>query len=163
LSLQYVCYLFNHAYNNTIKGVPLQFLSGGNVDISSLLRFHFWQKFYYKSVESGFPSEYVEMMGHAVGIFEHCGHALTYIVVNAKTLKVVHLSLLRPATPDNINVCAESLGGESNNVIQSRNDIDKELPDPKHLITLTPPPIVNPDTLIGRTFLMDAQNNGNTF
>jgi hypothetical protein len=54
------------------------------------------------------------------------------------------------------------LGGESNNVILSRNDNDNHLPDPKHLITLTPAPIVVPNNLIGRTFIMDAQPDGNT-
>jgi hypothetical protein len=37
------------------------------------------------------------------------------------------------------------------------------LPDPKHLIALTPLPIVDPDDLIGRTFLMNAQPDGNKF
>jgi hypothetical protein len=35
-----------------------------------------------------------------------------------------------------------------------------QIPDPKHLITLTPPLIVYPDELIGRTFLMAAQPYG---
>jgi hypothetical protein len=34
LSLQYVCYLFNHAYNDTLKVIPLQLLSGVTADIS---------------------------------------------------------------------------------------------------------------------------------
>jgi hypothetical protein len=53
--------------------------------------------------------------------------------------------------------------GESNNVILFHDDIDSNLPHPKHLITLTPPPIVDPDNFIGRTFLMDAQPDGNKF
>jgi hypothetical protein len=82
-------------------------------------QFHFWQKVYYKSVDNGFPSDSVEIMGHVVGISKHCGHALTYKVLNAKTLKVVHRSLLRPAKPDDLNVRAESLGGENKDVNQS--------------------------------------------
>jgi hypothetical protein len=108
-------------------------------------------------------------------------------VHNAKIRKTVHRPLLCPAAPDDLNVRAESLGGEnkdidndlpdpkhlitltpslggeSNNVILSRDDIDNHLPDPKHLITLSPPPIVDPDDLIGRTFIMDAQPDGNKF
>jgi hypothetical protein len=102
-------------------------------------------------------------MGHVVGISEHCGHALTYKVLNAKTLKVVHRSLLCPAKPDDLNVRAESLGGENKDVIQSRDDIDNNLPDSKHLNTLTSSPIVDPDELIGRLFLMDAQPDGSQF
>jgi hypothetical protein len=37
LCLQYVCYLLNHAYNNTLEGVPLQLLSGITIDISPLM------------------------------------------------------------------------------------------------------------------------------
>jgi hypothetical protein len=48
LCLQYVCYLLNHTYSDNIKGVPLNCLTGLTVDISALLRFHFWQKVYYK-------------------------------------------------------------------------------------------------------------------
>jgi hypothetical protein len=102
-------------------------------------------------------------MGHVVGISEHCGHALTYKVLNAKTLKVVHCSLLCPAKPDDLNVCAESLGGENKDVTQSWDDIDNNLMDPKHPITLTPPTIVDTKKHIERTFLMDAQPDGNKF
>jgi hypothetical protein len=89
-------------------------------------------------------------MGQVVGTSKHCGHALTYKGLNAKKLKVV-CSLIRPAATDDIHVRAGSLCGESNNVIQSRDDIDNILPDPKH------------NELIGSTFLMDAQKYGNTF
>jgi hypothetical protein len=163
LCLQYVCYLLNHAYNDTLKGVLLQLLSGITIDIIPPLQFHFWQKVYYKSADCGFLSDSVEIMGHVVGISEHYGHALTYKVLDASTLKVFHRSLLRPAKPDDPNLRAESLGGEIKYVIQSRDDIDNDLLVSKHLNTLAPPPIVDPDELIGRTFLMDAQPDGSQF
>jgi hypothetical protein len=85
-------------------------------------------------------------------------------VLNAKTLKVVHRSLVCPDKSDDLNVRAESLGGEKNkDIIQSRDDIDNNLPDSKHLNTLKPPPIVDPDELIGRTFLMDAHPDSSQF
>jgi hypothetical protein len=62
LCLQYVYYSLNHAFKDTLKGIPLQLLSGITVDISPLLRIQFWQKNYYKSVDSGFPSDSVEIM-----------------------------------------------------------------------------------------------------
>jgi hypothetical protein len=83
-------------------------------------------------------------MGHVVGISEHCGHALTYQVLNATTIKVVQCSLLRPAKPDDLNVRAELFGRENKDVIQSRNEIDKDHLDFEHLNTLTPPLIVDP-------------------
>jgi hypothetical protein len=45
--LQYVCYLLNHTYNSTINDIPLTRLTGTTVDISPLLRFHFWEPVYY--------------------------------------------------------------------------------------------------------------------
>jgi hypothetical protein len=42
--LHYVCYLLYHTYNERIKGVIIQCLTGDTPDISVLLRFHFWKK-----------------------------------------------------------------------------------------------------------------------
>jgi hypothetical protein len=50
--LHYVCYLLNHTYNESIKGVPMQRLTGDTPAISVLLRFHFWQKVYYKQPQT---------------------------------------------------------------------------------------------------------------
>jgi hypothetical protein len=94
LCLQYVCYLLNHVFNNTIHGVPLQMLTGITVHISPLLQFHFFQKVFYKKVGSHFPSDSVEQDG----ISEHCDHALTYKVLTINTLKVIYHSLIWPAT-----------------------------------------------------------------
>jgi hypothetical protein len=105
--------------SDTLKGVPLQLLSGITIDISPLLSFHFWQKVYYKNVNSDFPFDYVEIMGHVVGISKHCGHALTYKVLDASNLKLFHRSLLCPAKADDPSLRAKSLGGENIDVIQS--------------------------------------------
>jgi hypothetical protein len=44
--LQYVCYLLNHTFIESIKGVPIQRLTGDTPDISILLRLHLCQKVY---------------------------------------------------------------------------------------------------------------------
>jgi hypothetical protein len=93
LCLQYVCYLLNHTYNGNIRGVPLNHLTGVTVDISALLRFHFWQKVYYKKVDNGFPSDSGESMGHIVGISEHCGHSLTWKVLTSDTTHIINRSI----------------------------------------------------------------------
>ena len=41
LCLLYVCYLLNHTYNETVKDVPLNKLTGSTMDISPLLRVPF--------------------------------------------------------------------------------------------------------------------------
>jgi hypothetical protein len=85
LAPQHVCFLLNHMYNNNLNALPLTCLQGITVDISVLLRFHFWQPVYYKLSEPSFPSESKEALGHDVGISEHCGHALTYKVLSAES------------------------------------------------------------------------------
>jgi hypothetical protein len=68
------------------------------------------------------------------------------------------------------NLCVELLGGESEAaitlVIHSRND--DMLQDSKQPITQDStesmvPPIINPKELIGRTFLLDKQDDGQQF
>jgi hypothetical protein len=90
LALQYVCFLLNHMYNNTLQAVPLTHLKGVTVDISVLLRFHFWQPVYFKLSESPFPSESKEALGHVVGISEHCGHVLTYKVLSSESDAIIY-------------------------------------------------------------------------
>ena len=100
-------------YNTTLQAVPLTRLTGVTVDISVLLRFHFWQPVYFKLSESSFPSESKEALGHVVGISEHCGHALTYKVLSSESDVIIYFSLLCLTTPDDANVHACMSGGES--------------------------------------------------
>jgi hypothetical protein len=65
----------------TIEAVLLAKLLGSTVDISPLLRFHFWECVYYHQSETSFPSDSKEGLGNIIGISEHCGHALTYKVL----------------------------------------------------------------------------------
>jgi hypothetical protein len=112
LCLQYVCYLLSHTYNMTIDAVPLTKLLGSTVDISPLLRFHFWERVYYHQSETSFPSNLKEGLGNKVGISEHCGHALTYKVLTADTGHVIYCSLLRPVTTGDPNLCQHVCRGE---------------------------------------------------
>jgi hypothetical protein len=100
-------------YSNNINAVPLTCLQGTIVNISVLLRFHFWQPVYFKLSESSFPSESKEALGHVVGISDHCGHVLTYKVLSSESDVIIYRSLLRPATSDDSNVRACMSGGES--------------------------------------------------
>lgn len=170
LCLAYVCFLLNHTYNASIGDVPLNRLTGSTVDISVLLKFFFWQKVYYKKVDSGFPSESTEALGHIVGISEHCGHALTWKVLTDDTQQIIFRSLVRPYSVDDPNFRADMPGGEDDGVIgdpiiKSKNKSSDVSSDSSHDITTEepppqPPPVFNPEDLIGRTFLMDKQDNG---
>ena len=181
LCLKYVCYLLNHTYNMTTKGVPLTHLTGTTVDISPLLRFHFWQKVYYKAIDPAFPSDSPEAMGHIVGISEHCGHMMTWKILTCDTQKIIFRSLVRPFSADDPNIRADMLGGESEDTINNDpiikscpNNLDNiDDPDPnddsmsKHDNTDIPntesnpgKPVFHPEDLVGRSFLMDTQQDG---
>jgi hypothetical protein len=159
--LVYVCYLLNHTYNVTIQDIPLQLLTGTTVDISPLLRFHFWQKVYYKHADTSFPSESSEGIGHIVGISEHCGHAMTWKVLTSDTNKVIYRSLVRPFSASDPNFRAVLPGGEHDAplfdpVIKSKLDISGPMQAP-------PDTVFNPADHVGLTFLLDKQEDGKQF
>ena len=191
LCLMYVAYLLNHTWSENIKNVPITALLGITVDISVLLRFHFWQKVYFKAIEPGYPSDSKERLGHIVGISEHVGHALTWKVLDCETHKVIHRSLCRAAEPETVNLRIDPDGGEilptSSSIIRSKTFDDG--------ITLTPEEVeagmpinpnaqdeltqtgeqsgeqtipqedvlITPEDLVGRTFLMDPEPDGQVF
>jgi hypothetical protein len=87
-------------------------LTGSTMDISTLLRFYFWQPFFYKCSESFFPSDSKEAHGHTVGMSEHCGNALVYKIFASDTDHIIYRSFLRPATTTDANLRAGMFGGE---------------------------------------------------
>jgi hypothetical protein len=155
--------LLNHTYSESIKGFPIQRLTGDTPDISVLLRFNFWNKVYYKQINALFPSDSVEQVGHIVGISDHCGNALTYRGLNPFTLKVIHRSLIRPATAIDPNLRADSLGGKIDDdiapVLKSRHNFIDE--DTKlHTMNDNHPPssIIDIEDIIGRSFILDDKD-----
>jgi hypothetical protein len=162
LCLAYVCFLLNHTYNPTIQAVPMQKLSGSTPDISPLLRFAFWDKVYYKVDDADFPSDSKEAVGHIVGISEHVGHAMTWKILATPTLKIIYRSQVRPFHSHDRNICADLVDGETpTQVVKTREDIginnhNPDIPkEPGENISNT----FNPEELIGRTFLMDQQED----
>jgi hypothetical protein len=147
LCLMYVCFLLNHTYNSSIGDVPLQALTGSTPDISVLLKFFFWQKVYYKKVDSSLPSESTEALGHIASISEHC-------------------ELACPYSEDDLNLCADMSGGEEHDVImdpiiESKQRMDLSI----HANTepeSEPPPVsvFCSEELIGCTFHLDSHDNG---
>ena len=115
-----------------------------------------------------------------MGISEHCGHALTYKILTGDTKVIIYRSVIRPVTHDDPNLRATILCGEENDVthdphphLKSRHDpvihdppaaepvihdppADNDHPKPNHNDT----PVFNPADLLGRTFLMEPQEDG---
>jgi hypothetical protein len=93
-----------------------------------------------------------------------------YKVFHPSTQKVIHHSLIRPDDTSDPNICVELLGGDSEAaitpVIRSRHDDrlqDSMQPSTQYSAESTVPPIINPEELIGRTFLLDKQDDGQQF
>jgi hypothetical protein len=167
LCLMYVCFILNYTFNAAVNGVPINIATGTTNDISVLLRFHWWEPVYYKVDDSDFPSDSREESGHFVGISEHVGHAMTYKILADKTNKVVHRSNVRSALPGKArNLRIDPLGGEQQPFpfVKSRLDDLKtqfENSASENGETKTPSmPIFHPRDLVGRTFLMDKEEDG---
>ena len=158
LCLLYVCFLLNSLACQSLQWrTPLEALEGSTHDISPLLHFSFWDPVYYKFNDSDFPSGSTEGRGHWVGITENVGHAMTYQILTDDTKKVIYRSNVRSAlTKEDCNKRVDLLGGEEvAPIINSSNDEDKSPREPM--------PIFDPTDLVGRTFLMDLQENGEQY
>ena len=114
LCLLYVCFLFNHMWDETSRAIPLTLLVGQTVDISVMLRFHFWQKVYYAHEASTFPSESKEGLGHIVGISEHVGNTFTWKILTEDTRKVIYRSQICPYNEHDVSLHADTLAGSDN-------------------------------------------------
>ena len=190
LCLTYVVFILNHAFDSTLRNVPLTALTGSTVDISPLLRFHFWQQVYYKVDEPSFPSESRELSGRIVGISEHVGHAMTWKILTDDTQVIIYRSAVRPFSKDDPNYRALPVDGEESeyappDILKSRvdrPDPETDLPendakapsddDPVDGEPSNPPSssshgnhpaVFDPEDLVGRTFLLPPDESEQIF
>ena len=124
--------------------------------------FSFWEPVFFAE-DNTFPSGSKEKAGHFVGIATNVGDALTFEIYDDDTKEVKACSAVRSRAPENPNLCAAPVGGEDDSKpfkvkpIMSfvRSSEEKEPPDPTTLVG----PLM-PDELIGRSFIMDANEEG---
>ena len=173
LCMQYVATVLNCTACQSLNwAIPLTILLGVTIDVSPLMRFHWYQPVLFHVDNAGFPSESKEALGYFVGIAENCGHAMTFKILQHDTQRVILRSQVRPADdPHSPNLRLTDLfDGEppSKLFVKSKSD-------PENSVDLQPissesgeieqpstTSMVHVDTseLIGRTFLMDGAVTG---
>jgi hypothetical protein len=144
-----------------------------------MLYFLFYELVYYLVDETTFPSESKELRGRWVGVSKNVGHFRTYKILMDDTRRIIHRSNIRlAADPNARNLRLDLLNDEPPEVIRS---LQKASPASDHgedfsLHSMEPADesperpstgddtvIVNPQELLGRTFLMDTQEDGQRF
>lgn len=173
LCMQYVCTVLNCTACKSLGWkIPLTVLLGVTIDVSPLLRFHWYQPVFYSVDDASFPSDSKEALGYFVGIAPHCGHVMTFKILTQDTQRIIIRSQVRPAddpTRPNLRL-TDLFDGEppSRIFVRSKMDsnsnddsphLDKESGEIEHDVT---PSMVHVDTsdLVGKTFLMDKHDDG---
>src|SRR5215207_8007146 len=106
LALTYACMIMNLTANASIGySIPMQVLMGVTPDISPILQFDWYKAVYYKTEESHFPSMSNEKSGRFVGVSEHVGYALTFMILTDDTQTIIHQLVVQTAT----NTTSENL------------------------------------------------------
>jgi hypothetical protein len=180
----YVCFVLNNAFSDVIQSTPLRQAYGTDNDISPLLYFSFYEPVYYLVDEATFPSDSKELRGRWVGVSENVKHFVTYKILMDDTHRIIHRSNIRLVADPNLrNLHLDPLNDKPPEVIQSlckaspASDHGEDLslhsmePTDEHPYTGSTPDqserddmvIVNPQELLGRTFLMDTQEDSQRF
>ena len=177
LCLIYVCYLLIHIACTALDGkIPLLALTGITPDISIILLFTFYQPVFYATYDQHIPSESEERAGYWVGFGEHCGDAMTHKILDHDTRKIIYRSAVRPKKSSTPNHRLVPHGGEvsassdpSEDKISSGSGYSPKQKVPTGFIRSRdeenpsgskPMPIFDPSDLIGRTFLLPPEENG---
>ena len=133
-------------------------------DVSIMLLYTFYQPVFYATHDQHFPSESEERAAFWVGFGAHCGDAMTHKLLDKITQKIIYRNAVRPLTKSNPNHRLTEDGGEASTSKQPSSKIPtvfirsrQDDADPSHI---KPMPEFDPDDLIGRTFLLPPQENG---
>ena len=183
LCLIYVCYQLNHIACTALDGkIPLLTITGITPDISIILLFIFYQPVFYATYDQHFPSESKERTGYWVGFGEHCGDAMTHKIFDHDTQRIIYRSAVRPKKSSTPNHRLAPHGGEvsaSSDPSEDQISSGSPLGSPKGSSPKQKGPTVflrsrdeenpsgskpmstfDPSDLIGRTFLLPPEENG---
>ena len=165
LCLLYVCSLLNATASPALGGLtPLQALTGQVPDISHFLHFSFWEPIYYKVDENEsdhrFPSQSNEKRRHWVGFADNKGDQLTWKILTDDTNTIIIRSAVRSATKTSPNLRLDPPTGEDQPQDLTSDVFVYGRPNPDGSDTTPPMSIINFDDLLGRTFLLPMDENG---
>ena len=167
LVLMWVCVIFNNISTPGLPDgrTPTGILTGSDPDISPLLCFTYHEPVYYSQSDAPFPSCSDERPGLWVGISESVGDQLTWKILTTDTDRptIVHRSNVRTALNiEQKNRRLEELAGELTAPIQEI--VKTRRPSPSENPTDASPPTrmstIDPEELIGRTYLTDKEPDG---
>ena len=137
---------------------------------------------FYTTYDEHFPSESEERAGYRIGFGEHCGDAMTHKILDHDTQKIIYRSAVRPMKSSTPNDRLAPHGGEvsassdpSEETISSGSPLGyPEGYSPKQKVPTVfirsrdeenpsgskPMPTFDPSDLIGRTFVLPPEENG---
>ena len=129
-----------------------------------MLLYSFHQPVYYATHDQHFPSESEERAACWVGFGEHCADAMTHKLLDKITQTIIYRSAVRPITKSNPNHRLTEDGGEASTSKQPSSKVPtvfiRSRQDDADQSYIKPVPEFDPDDLIGRTFLLPPQENG---
>ena len=159
LCMIHASYILNHLSCEALDGnVPLGMLYGVSPDISILLLYTLYQPVFYATHNQSYPSVSEERAACWVGFGEHVGDALTHKHLDDDTKKILYRSAVRPSDSVHPNKRLVPDGGESSKTpkpivfVRCRQDDSQ--------CATKPMAEYNPDDLIGRTFLLPKNEQG---
>jgi hypothetical protein len=158
LCVVYVCWLLNLSASPALDNItPLQALTGQVPDISPVLCYTFNQPVFFTAPDPSNANRTIERSGRWVGHAPNVGDAMTWIILADDTHKLIYTPRVR-TKEDGFST---PIGGEEDSskppIIYVRGRLNAD--DGPNGVPF-PMPTFDPTDLVGRTFLLDPEDDG---
>lgn len=163
LCMLWICYVMNHTACAILDWkTPIQVLTGQVPNISPLLMFMFYEPVYYAIDDNSFPSEPKEGKGRFVGFSESVGHDMTFMVYCEDTKTIIHRSRVRSRDEEWMFLNLRAENGIGTGLHDDAEDASPKISGAmdEALKAGAKLPIIEPEDMIGRTFLQRPEKDG---